>query len=230
MADECCSRKGEEIASLATKSSQRRVLVAVMLINIVMFVTEFSGGLIAGSSALMADSVDMLGDAIVYGLSLYALSRGPRWEAGAALTKGVIILLFGAAVIAEIIHKIASGVPPSSSLMLLFASMALAANLTCLALLWRFRKLNVNMSSTFECSRNDVISNVGVLIAAGLVAMTDSPWPDIAVGLVIALLFLRSAWRVLSEAWPAWKAGKSVPAEVALDSPKSLDAISRTDG
>lgn len=214
MADECCSRKGEEIASLAAKSSQRRVLVVVMIINIVMFVTEFSGGLIAGSSALMADSVDMLGDAIVYVLSLYALSRGPRWEAGAAIAKGVIILLFGAAVIVEIIHKISSGVPPSSSLMLVFASLALAANLTCLALLWRFRKLNINMSSTFECSRNDVISNVGVLIAAGLVALTNSPWPDIGVGLVIAILFLRSAWRVLAEAIPAYRGARPMKLDV----------------
>lgn len=214
MADECCSRKGEEIASLAAKSSQRRVLVVVMIINIVMFVTEFSGGLIAGSSALMADSVDMLGDAIVYVLSLYALSRGPRWEAGAAIAKGVIILLFGAAVIVEIIHKISSGVPPSSSLMLVFASLALAANLTCLALLWRFRKLNINMSSTFECSRNDVISNVGVLIAAGLVALTNSPWPDIGVGLLIAILFLRSAWRVLAEAIPAYRGARPMKLDV----------------
>ena len=222
MADECCSRKGDEIASLATKAGQRRVLIAVMAINIVMFVTEFGGGLIAGSSALMADAVDMLGDAIVYVLSLYALSRGPRWEAGAAIAKGMIILIFGAGVIAQIIHKIDSGVPPSSTLMLVFAAMALAANLTCVALLWRFRRLNVNMSSTFECSRNDVISNVGVLIAAGLVALTASPWPDIAVGLIIAVLFLRSALRVLSEAWPAWKAGNSMRAEAGFASPKSL--------
>lgn len=205
MADDCCSRKGDTIAQLGRKAELRRVLIAVMAINFVMFIAEFGGGVVAQSSALMADSVDMLGDAVVYALSLYALSRGPRWEAGAALVKGGIILIFGIVVVVEIADKIANGVPPSSTLMLAFGSAALVANLTCLALLWRFRSENVNMSSTFECSRNDVASNIGVLIAAGLVGATGAAWPDIVVGGVIAIIFLRSAWRVLAEAIPAWR-------------------------
>lgn len=136
---------------------------------------------------------------------MYALHRGAKWEAGAAIVKGVIILVFGAAILWEIADKIANGVPPSSTFMLVFGSIALAANLICLALLWRFRNRNVNMSSTFECSRNDVVSNVGVLVAAGLVGMTGSAWPDIAVGALIAIIFLRSAWKVLGEAIPAWR-------------------------
>ena len=181
MADDCCSKKGETLTELARKKDQRRVLVIVMVINLAMFFAEFGGGLVARSSALMADSVDMLGDAFVYALSLYALHRGARWEAGVAIAKGGIILVFGIAIIIEIADKIVNGVPPSSSLMLTFGGMALVANLVCLALLWRFRTANVNMSSTFECSRNDVASNIGVLIAAGLVGMTGSAWPDIAV-------------------------------------------------
>lgn len=215
MADDCCSRKGDTITELGRKAEQRRVLIAVMLINFAMFIIEFGGGLFARSSALMADSVDMLGDAVVYALSLYALSRGPRWEAGAALAKGGIILVFGLAVVAEIANKIVNGVPPSSTLMLGFGSAALAANLTCLALLWRFRSANVNMSSTFECSRNDVASNIGVLIAAGLVAVTGAAWPDIAVGAVIALIFLRSAWRVLAAAISAWRSSLPISPEIA---------------
>lgn len=213
MAHDCCSKKNDALAELAAKSDQRRVLIMVMVINLVMFVVEFGGGLIAQSSALMADSVDMLGDAFVYGLSLYALHRGARWEAGAAIVKGLVILVFGIAVIAEIAHKIVNGVPPSSMLMLAFGAMALAANLTCLKLLWRFRHTNVNMSSTFECSRNDVASNIGVLIAAGLVAATGSAWPDIVVGAIIALIFLRSAWRVLGDAIPAWRQARRLPSE-----------------
>lgn len=213
VADDCCSKKGDTIAALAVRSEQRRVLITVMLINVVMFAVEFSGGLIAGSSALMADSVDMFGDAFVYALSLYALNRGPRWEAGAAVAKGVIILLFGILVLAEIADKVVNGVPPSSELMLLFGTFALAANLICLALLWRFRRLNVNMSSTFECSRNDVVSNVGVLAAAGLVALSGTAWPDIAVGGIIAILFLRSAWRVLAEAIPAYRGARLLKPE-----------------
>lgn len=211
--DECCSSKAGEIAKLAEKADQRRVLIIVMVINLSMFFIEFSAGVVARSSALMADSVDMLGDAFVYLLSLYALSRGPRWEAGAALAKGVIILVFGIAVIVEIIDKIANGVPPSSPLMLAFGSLALVANLTCLAMLWRFRTANVNMSSTFECSRNDVASNIGVIVAAGFVFFLQSPWPDIIVGGIIAAIFLRSAVKVLGEAWPAWRAGAPLPRE-----------------
>ncbi|WP_066520979.1 cation transporter [Sphingobium cloacae] len=214
MSDDCCSRKGDTIAQLGRKADQRRVLLIVMAINFVMFVAEFGGGLIAQSSALMADSVDMLGDAVVYAISLYALTRGPRWEAGAALAKGGIILAFGVAVLFEIANKIVNGVPPSSTLMLVFGGIALVANLSCLALLWQFRSENVNMSSTFECSRNDVASNIGVLIAAGLVAFTDTAWPDIVVGGVIALIFLRSAWRVLAEAIPAWRDARPVSPDV----------------
>lgn len=213
MADDCCSKKGDTIAALAVRRDQRRVLIIVMMINFFMFAVEFGGGLIAGSSALIADSVDMFGDSFVYALSLYALNRGPRWEAGAALAKGFIILAFGALVLAEIGDKILNGVLPSSNLMLLFGTSALVANLTCLALLWRFRRLNVNMSSTFECSRNDVISNVGVLLAAVLVAISGSAWPDIAVGGVIAIVFLRSAWRVLGEAIPAYRDARMMEKE-----------------
>lgn len=214
MADDCCSRKADTIAQLGRKADQRRLLIVVMVINFVMFMAEFGGGVSARSSALMADSVDMLGDAVVYALSLYALSRGPRWEAGAALAKGGIILVFGIAVVVEIFDKIVNGVPPSSSLMLAFGSAALVANLACLALLWRFRSENVNMSSTFECSRNDVASNTGVLIAAGLVGATGAAWPDLVAGGVIAIIFLRSAWHVLSEAIPAWREARPVSSEI----------------
>jgi len=111
-----------------------------------------------------------------------------------------MFLLLGVGIIVNVIIKIQSGVPPSSSLMPIFGTLALFANLVCLRLLWRFRSLDVNMSSTFECSRNDVISNVGVLVAAGAVALFASPWPDILIGSALAALFLRSSFRVLSQA------------------------------
>ena len=206
MAEDCCGTKAAELERLGQQGEQRHVLQLVLLINAFMFVVEFGAGVIAGSAALMADSVDMFGDALVYGLSLYALARSDRWKAGAAMAKGAFIFAFGFAILIDIAIKIRSGVPPSSTLMLLFAGVALAANLTCLRLLWRFRSLDVNMASTFECSRNDVFSNVGVLIAAGAVAWFDSPWPDILAGGAIALLFLRSAVRVISSALPQLRA------------------------
>lgn len=203
--DECCSNKQAELEKLAQREDQRRVLLIVLAINAVMFVGEFGAGLFAGSVALMADAVDMFGDAMVYGLSLYALNRSERWRDGAAVAKGVFILIFGLGVLWQVAIKIQTGVPPSSTTMLVVGTIALAANLACLALLWRFRKQDLNMSSTFECSRNDVLSNVGVLVAAVAVAALNSGWPDIIIGLVIAGLFLRSAYRVLSEALPAFR-------------------------
>jgi cation diffusion facilitator family transporter len=203
--DECCSSKQGELDRLAQRRDQRRVLTVVLAINAAMFVGEFAAGVIAGSVALMADAVDMFGDAMVYGVSLYALDRGERWRNGAAVAKGVFILLFGVGVFIQVGVKIQSGVPPSSGVMLGVGSLALVANLVCLGLLWRFRKQDLNLSSTFECSRNDVIANCGVLVAAGAIALLHSPWPDIVIGLVIASLFLRSAYHVLSEAWPAFR-------------------------
>lgn len=209
MADDCCASKGRELEQLARQADQRRVLVIVLAINAVMFLAEFGAGLVAGSAALMADASDMLGDALVYGLSLYAISRGDRWKAGAAAFKGAFILLLAIGIAINIMIKIASGVPPSSTLMLAFGAAALIANLVCLGLLWRFRSEDVNMASTFECSRNDVISNIGVLVAAAAVAATSSPWPDILIGAAMAVIIFRSSIRVLGEAIPQLKAGSA---------------------
>jgi cation diffusion facilitator family transporter len=202
MADSCCSAKSTELERLALQADQRRVLVVVLAINAVMFVLEFGAGVIAGSAALMADAADMLGDALVYAVSLYALARSDRWKAGAAMCKGVFILVLGIGIAINVLVKIQSGVPPSSTLMLVFGGLAFAANLVCFRLLWRFRAQDVNMASTFECSRNDLINNVGVLIAAGLVIVFASPWPDIVIGSAMAALFLRSSWRVIAQAAP----------------------------
>ena len=207
MSDHCCHAKGEDLARMSRRADIRRVLIIVLAINAAMFVTEFTAGVIAHSAALMADSMDMLGDALVYAVSLYALDRSARWRAGAALFKAGFILFLGLGVVYQIVVKMMYGVPPSSILMLVFGALALVANLLCLRLLWRFRADNVNLSSTFECSRNDVIANTGVIAAAGAVAMFDSPWPDIAVAVVIAFLFLRSALRVTAEAWPQYRHG-----------------------
>lgn len=204
--DDCCANKESELSALAENADVKRILVLVLAINLLMFFAEFSAGLVARSTALMADSVDMLGDALVYALSLYALDRGPRWRAGAALAKGAIIALFGLSVVVEVSLKVTQGATPMPGMMVAFGALALVANLTCLALLYRHRDRDVNMSSTFECSRNDVMANVGVLLAAGAVFAFRAGWPDIVVGSVIAVLFLRSAVRVLRQAWPQYRA------------------------
>lgn len=202
--DECCGGKADEIAAL-DRGGRRRVLLLVLAINVVMFAVEFIAGWAARSSALMADSVDMLGDAFVYALSLYALNRSEAWKGGAAVAKGVVMLVLGLGIAVEVVDKILHGVVPTSSLMAGFGALALAANLTCLVLLWRHRRADVNMSSTFECSRNDVLANLGVLIAAAGVSLTGRAWPDILAGAVVAALFLRSSARVIARSWPQFR-------------------------
>lgn len=206
--DECCSKKGSDLERLAVHRAQRRVLIIVLALNALMFVVEFGAGLAAGSSALMVDAVDMLGDAVVYGLSLYALSRGDVWKARAAMFKGTFILLLGIGVIYQVGAKLLTGAPPVSSIMMWAGAAALVVNLTCLVLLWRFRRQDVNMSSTFECSRNDVAANVGVLVAAVAVSLTNSIWPDVIVGAIITFIFVRSALNVIHDAYPILKSAR----------------------
>ena len=142
----------------------------------------------------------MLGDASVYAVSLYILHRAARTQAKASLFKGVVMLAFGLGVIAEALHKALSGaVTPAADVMGVIGLLALAANALCFFLLYSHRADNLNMRSTWLCSRNDLIANMSVLFAAGLVAWTGSFWPDLLIGLAIAALFLASAWKVLSE-------------------------------
>jgi Co/Zn/Cd efflux system component len=213
MSAHCCHDKGRELERIALHKDIRRVLVVVMMLNLMMFLLEFGAGIIADSAALMADSVDMLGDGLVYAISLYALDRSLRWRAGMALAKAGFILALGLGVLVEIVLKIVWGHPPASGIMLVFGAMALLANLSCVALLWPYRTHDVNLSSTFECSRNDVLANVGVLAAAFLVSITASPWPDVAIAAIIAFLFFRSALKVAREAWPQYRHAHLHPAE-----------------
>ena len=120
--------------------------------------------------------------------------------------KGLFILALGAGIVINVIAKVQSGIPPSSTVMLTFGGMALAANLICLRLLWRYRGPDVNMAGTFECSRNDVISNVGVLVAAGAVALLHSHGRTSSLALPWPVLFLRSSLRVIADAGPKLRA------------------------
>ena len=176
---------------------QRRVLTVVLVINAVMFVAQCLAGLLSHSTALLADSVDMLGDALVYGFSLYVIGRGPRWQVRGARLKAGLMLVFGVAVLIEVGTKLARGLVPRLDVMGAMGLVALAANAACLILLWRHRADDVNMHSVWLCSRNDVAANVTVLLAAAGVALTASAWPDIIVGLLLAALFTRSAIRIL---------------------------------
>lgn len=191
--DACC-----EVRPIGER--QRRILHVVLWINAVMFVVEFLAGVAGHSTALLSDSADMLGDALVYGVSLYAIARGPVWQTRAALLKGAIMAAFAAGIVVEVLVKLARGVTPSADVMSGIGLLALAANAVVLAFLWRRRADDLNMRSVWLCSRNDVIANVAVLLAAAGVGLTDSAWPDIIVGLAIAGLFATSAVDVIRSA------------------------------
>jgi cation diffusion facilitator family transporter len=195
--NDCCEAKAGELAAI--RARQGRVLWVVLAVNASMFFVEFGAGLAAGSSALLADSLDMLGDSFVYGFSLFVIHRSLAWRARAALLKGAIMVAFGVGVLLEVGLKFGSAIPPLVPAMAAIGTLALAANALCFALLWRHRADDINLRSTWLCSRNDLIANVAVLAAAVLVAWSRSPWPDIVVGVGIAVLFLRTASGIFRE-------------------------------
>ncbi|HEY4697331.1 MAG TPA: cation transporter [Gallionella sp.] len=194
MAD-CCNDKACEIEALRIRQSS--TLKIVLGINAVMFVVELTAGLVASSVSLVADSLDMLGDALVYGFSIYVVARGARMKAIAALFKGGIMAAFGLFVLGQAVYKTVFPQVPVFEAIGVIGLLALAANSICFVLLWRHRADDINMSSVWLCSRNDIIANVSVLFAAAGVWFTRSGWPDILVGLSLAALFLRSALYVL---------------------------------
>jgi Co/Zn/Cd efflux system component len=191
--DTCCEIR-------PVHAQQRRVLRLVLWINVVMLLAGLAAGIIAHSTALLADSVDMLGDAIVHGFSLYVIGRAPVWQSRAALLKGAIMAGFAVGIVAEVGTKLIRGLTPDATIMWAMALAALVANGSVLIFLSRHRADDINMRSAWLCSRNDVTANGGVLVAALGVGMTGSAWPDILVGLGIAALFGASAMTVIREA------------------------------
>ena len=190
--DACC-------AVIRIAVQQRRVFRLVLWINATMFLVEAVAGILSNSTALLADSVDMLGDAIIYGFSLYVVGRGSVWQGRAALLKGLIMAAFGVGVLVQVVFKVVHGLVPTAEVMGAVGVLALAANAYCLLLLWRRRGDDINMRSSWVCSRNDVIGNAGVLLAAVGVNLTGSAWPDIVVGLLVAGVFCRSAILILRD-------------------------------
>lgn len=182
------------------RERQRGTLLIVLAINAVMFFVIAAAALYGKSTALLADSFDNLGDALTYALSLYAVARGTAVKAKVALFKGGLIFLAAVVVAAQIIYKLFVPSLPIFEVMGAFSLIGLAANSLCLFLLWRHRHEDVNMSSVWECSRNDIASNLSVFVAAGAVWLTGSGWPDIVVALGLVWLLMRSAIRVISSA------------------------------
>jgi Co/Zn/Cd efflux system component len=209
MAD-CCEDKACAIEQL--RERQSGTLKTVLWINAIMFVAVLAVGLYARSAAVLADSLDNLGDALTYALSLYAVGRGQRAKGWVAMFKATLILGAGLFVAVQIVYKLAHPGVPIFEAMGAIGFAALAANSICLGLLWKHRHEDVNMSSVWECSRNDIASNLAVLVAAGLVWLSGSAWPDLVVGALLALLFLGSALRVFRAALTTLRTARRIPA------------------
>lgn len=164
-----------------------------------MFFVEVISGFISHSNALLADSLDMLGDAFVYGISIAVLFKHPSVRAKASLVKGITMLLLGLFVVGESIFKIFNPVIPIAETITIIGLLALLANAVSFILLLKHKAKDLNVRSAWICSRNDVIGNIGVIIAGLLVARFNSMWPDVVVGLIIAFIVIQSSFQIIGE-------------------------------
>lgn len=198
MAD-CCENKS--CALEAMKVKQSKTLKIVLLINIVLFCLTAFYGWAANSTGLMSESIDDFGDAVTYALSLYVIYKSNQMKAKVAFVKGCLILLGAIFVLSQVILHIIDNTVPIFETMGTVAFIALLLNFTCFFLLTKYREQDINMSSVWECSRNDILNNVSIIVASVVVWITNLGWADIAVGLVLSLLLLQSSFRVLKSSY-----------------------------
>jgi Co/Zn/Cd efflux system component len=177
--------------------AERRVLRQLLTINAGMFVAELGVGFYAQSTGLIADSLDMLADAMVYGLSLYAVGRAVTQQKRAAHASGWLQIALAMGALAEVVRRAIVGSEPVEVLMIGMAAIALVANLTCVALLARHREGGVHLKASWIFSTNDALANLGVIVAGVLVLMTDSALPDLAVGAGVGVLVMGGGLRIL---------------------------------
>lgn len=190
-----CGCELEEAAEL-----ERKTLWVLLAINGVMFIAEAIAGWWGESTGLLADSLDMLADASVYGVALYAVSRSRRLQANAATASGVLQIALGLGVLVEVMRRFLYGSNPVSILMMSVGAIAFVANVSCLILIAKHRKGGVHMRASWIFSTNDVIANLGVIISGGLVMLLDSLLPDLIIGALIVVVVVRGGVQILREA------------------------------
>lgn len=185
--------------SAATLESEQSATLWILLaINGLMFLIEMTMGLIAQSAGLIADSVDMFADAAVYGLALYAVGHGVRMQVRAARVAGILQLILAAGVMIEVLRRLVFGSEPESAMMMAIALLALVANISCLLLISKHRDGGAHMKASWIFSANDVVINLGVILAGALVAWTGSNYPDLIIGAVVAVIVINGARRILA--------------------------------
>jgi Co/Zn/Cd efflux system component len=213
MADSCCAPPPLKLDPYRGSSAYRRVLWTVLAINGVMFLVEIGAGLAAGSASLQADALDFFGDAANYAISLMVVGMALRYRATAALIKGATMGVFGLWVVGTVIWHLMHGTLPSAFTMGAVGFAALIANAASFGLLWAYREGDANMRSAWICTRNDVLGNLAVLIAALGVFGTGTGWPDIVVAAIMATLALQGAAVVIRQSVAELRLPVAVPAE-----------------
>lgn len=178
-------------------AAESRVLWILLAINASMFVIEMIAGWWASSAGLIADAADMLTDAAVYGVALYAVGRDAKHKLAAARLAGLLQLFLALGALTETGRRIMTGSSPEGIAMIGISLLALAANVTCLALISRHREGGVHMRASYIFTANDVLANLGVIVAGFAVAWTASPLPDWSIGAVISIMVLVSAVKIL---------------------------------
>jgi len=179
---------------------QRRTLMLLLAINAVMFCMEFVIGMMGQSTGLIADAVDMLADALVYGVGLYAVGKASQVKIRATHISGVFQIILALGVLVDVIRRYLFGSEPESLLMMVFGLLALGANIWCLILIAKHRHGEIHMRASWIFSKNDVIANVGVIFAGAMVYLLDSHLPDLLIGFAIALFVIRGARAIIKEA------------------------------
>ena len=212
--DDCCAPPPLNLSPKRTDAEKRqddayrRVLWAVLAINGTMFAVEVVAGLAAGSASLQADALDFLGDAANYAISLLVVGMALRYRASAALAKGLTMASFGLWVVVMVVWHVSQGTLPSAFTMGTVGIAALVANAVSFGFLWVHRHGNSNMRSAWICTRNDVLGNLAVLVAAAGVFGTGSGWPDIIVAVIMVGLALQGASLVIRQALGELRHGK----------------------
>jgi len=178
---------------------QQSALTVLLIINALMFIVEFIAGWVADSTALIADSMDMLADALVYSVSLYAVGKSMHAKIHAARLSGLFQILLGLGVAVDVIRRFVAGSEPEPMFMIIVGFLALIANVTCLAIIAKHRKGEIHMRASWIFSRNDVIANIGVITAGVLVSVLVSPLPDLIIGLIISVVVINGGISILRD-------------------------------
>ena len=220
MSAHCCDHApadGRGAAFQGRSAGYRRVLWAVVALNAAMFAIEVGAGALAGSMALQADSLDFAADAATYGLSLWAIGRSDGTRSAVALAKAVSLALMAAFVLGATGWRLFVDGVPEPVTMSAVGLLALAVNVACALMLYRWRDGDATVRSVWLCTRNDAIGNVAVVAAAGAVALTGAAWPDLAVAAGMAALFFSSAVRIVRQAWAERRGRAARPAAALAD-------------